>query len=335
MRKAIVVLGLGCLVAAPALAGGKGWTIVGPPLEVRAMAIDPQNSKTLYTGGFQSFARSDDGGATWTVTSVPGLTLPSAVRVAFSIPSTIYMLGVGGLYRSTTAGVTWGQRTVASYGQSPSDLQVDARNADTLVLAARNLCLFGCSGGGVYRSTNGGGSWRGAGLKDRDIEHVALDPMSSQVMYATAGSILYRTGNGGDSWQNISPLGSGEIESVVVDHVVPTTVYAATHAGIFRSLDSGRSWTLVRGAVYGSMVEATRDGSRWLFGTAGGSALSVDGGESWQELSTLGSGFAFNSLWQVAVSRDAVYLVTDLVGAPGQILAYELRQTHRRAASGR
>src|SRR5664279_4429705 len=84
-----------------ASAGVNRWTVIGPPASMHAMAIDPHNPKLLYAAGSESVARSDDWGATWTLTPVPGLLQPSAIRVAPSLPSTIYVLGLSDLYRST------------------------------------------------------------------------------------------------------------------------------------------------------------------------------------------------------------------------------------------
>lgn len=335
LRPAILAFGLACIFSHSVTAGVNRWTVTGPPLEVRAMAVDPHDNRILYAGGFESVARSDDAGASWTLTPVPGLTQPSTMRVAFSLSSTVYALGVSELYRSVSAGTTWARRSTPTAAQFPMDLQVDARNADVIVIAASNFCFFGCSGGGVYRSTNGGGSWHAAGLKDMNVSHVALDPTSSAVMYATSGSTLMRTGNSGSSWSSISLPASGEIFGVAVDPVVPSIVYAAAMAGVFRSMDSGQSWELLRSSAYGALLDVAAGDSRWLFTSATGTALSTDGGNSWLDLSTSGSGFLFNSLWQVVVTRDACYMVSDLVGRPGQILAYQLRQVHRRAVPGR
>jgi photosystem II stability/assembly factor-like uncharacterized protein len=329
---AVLALGLAVLWNGSAAAGVNRWTVIGPPANISAMAIDPHNTKILYGAGAGTVARSDDGGATWTSTPVPGLQEPSAIRVAVSISSTVYALGLTDLYRSTTAGTSWVHRSVPTAAQFPNDLQVSATNDSTIVLACSNFCLFGCSGGGVFRSDNGGGSWRGIGLKDMNVEHVALDPVTSQIIYAVSQSRLMKTNNGGGSWNEITPSASGAIQDVVVDPVVPSTIYAASESGIYRSTDSGQSWEMIRASAYGAVIAAPAYGSRQLFASAMGTALSLDGGQTWQELGTASSGLSFGSLWQVAVTPSVCYMVSDLHGAPGQILAYELVPPRRRAA---
>jgi photosystem II stability/assembly factor-like uncharacterized protein len=263
-----------------AAAGVNHWTVMGPPADIGAMAIDPHDTKILYAAGTGAIARSDDGGITWTLTPVTGLIQPSAIRVAASISSTVYTLGLTDLYRSTTGGTSWVRRSTPSAGQFPNDLQVDATNDSTIVLACSNVCFLGCTGGGVFRSDNGGGSWRAIGLRDVNVYHIALDPTSSQVIYATSESRLLRTSNGGGSWREISPSSGGAIHDVAVDPVVPTTIYAAADSGIFRSLDSGQSWGMIRASAYGGLVAAPAYGSRELIASTGAVALSLDRGQT-------------------------------------------------------
>jgi photosystem II stability/assembly factor-like uncharacterized protein len=330
LRSAILPLALASLIASSVSAGTNGWTAIGPPFEVQSMAVDPHDSRILFAAGFDKMARSDDRGATWTVMPV-SFSQPSAVRVAFSLPSTVYVLGFGGLYRSVTGGTTWVERTVPLPGFA-QDLQVDARDSQTIVLTALNFCFLGCAGGGVYRSTNGGGSWSSIGFKNVNVYHLALDPTSSSIIYISYGSTLLRTGNGGSSWLDISPP-SGEIWQIAVDPVVPSNVYVATDGGVFRTPDSGHSWELLRPSQYSSFIAIEPGNSRWVFAAADGAFLSTDSGKSWQELSVTGpGGFFFNSRGQLVVTRDAIYSIANIPGAAGQILVYDLKQVHRRAA---
>jgi len=331
LRSAILPLALACLTAASASAGTNGWTVTGPPFEVQSMAVDPHDTRILFAAGFDTMARSDDRGATWTVMPVSGIVEPSAIRVAFSLPSTVYVLGVLDLYRSVSGGTSWVKRTVPIPG-FPQDLRVDARDSQVLVLTAQNFCLFGCSGGGVYRSTNGGGSWSLIGFKNTNVSRLALDPTSSGIIYVSKGSSLMRTGNGGSSWTDISPPG-GEIWEIAVDPVVPSNVYLATEGGVYRTPDSGHSWELLRPSQYSTSVAIDPGNSRWVFAAVNGAFLSTDSGKSWQELNARGpGGFFFNSRGQLVVTRDAIYSIADIPGAAGQILVYDLKQVHRRAA---
>jgi photosystem II stability/assembly factor-like uncharacterized protein len=329
MRRIAFAVGL-ILVTGAVQAGVNQWTVTGPQLTVDAMAVDPRNPEVLYGAGYDTVARSEDGGRNWTLTAVPGLGIPSRIDVAASLPTTIYALGLGVLYRSTTGGTSWTKRELPS-AQFQEDLQVDPNRADTLVMAAVNFCFLGCLGGGVYRSDDGGGSWRLIGLKNTNVWHIAIDPTSSQVVYASTHETLYRTVNGGRNWTAISPHDSGEIHDVSVDPDVPTTVYAATQTGIFRSFSSGNSWERIRASEYGSTLADPPHLPRQLFASAMGTAVSTDQGRTWRELSTANSGLAFNGLRQIVAAGERYYMLTDLVGVRGQIVVYELRSPRRRS----
>ncbi|HEX7150443.1 MAG TPA: hypothetical protein VF618_03070 [Thermoanaerobaculia bacterium] len=322
------MLGL-TLLSSSVAAGVNQWTVVGPPANVRTMAVDPHDPNLLYAAGHETVARSADRGATWTVTELPGLTLPSRIRVAVSVPSTLYALGSGELFQSTNGGVSWTRRTVPA--TFPRDLQVDATNANILVVAAVNFCFLSCRGGGVYRSENGGGSWREIGFEHQDVDDVALDPTSSQVVYATRESKLLRTTNGGRLWREL-PLSATGLEAVAVDAVDPATIYAAAGEGLFRSEDSGQSWALIRPSEFGANIADPLYRSPQLFVTGGGAALSVDQGHTFRNISTTDSGLDIRSSHQLVVSRDTCYMVVDLGNAQGQIIAYEVRLPRRRAA---
>ncbi|MFO7653255.1 MAG: hypothetical protein R6X25_05465 [Candidatus Krumholzibacteriia bacterium] len=123
-------------------------------------------------------------------------------------------------------------------------------------------------GHGVYRSTDGGGSFTHLGLAEtHDIPRLAVDPRDPDVCYVAAlGHLwgpnpergIYRTRDGGGSWQHVLKVDDqvGACD-VVIDPAHPETVYAALYArrrtpwsytgvsdrgGIFRSDDAGDTW---------------------------------------------------------------------------------------------
>jgi photosystem II stability/assembly factor-like uncharacterized protein len=251
MARTVFALGLISLVGVSAHAGLNRWTVIGPPADMRTMAVDPYDPAILHAAGRDVVARSNDRGATWTLRQLPGLGRASFIRVAPSLPSTLYLLGFQTLYRSTNGGDSWTSLRVPRTAQFQNDLQVDARNSKVLVVAASNFCFLGCSGGGVFRSTDGGESWQGIGLTNTNVWRAAIDPAESQIIYATTETQLLRTGNRGGSWRDWTPPGSGSVKGVAVDPVLPETIYAATGAGVFRSRDAGRSWELARASTFG------------------------------------------------------------------------------------
>jgi photosystem II stability/assembly factor-like uncharacterized protein len=186
-------------------------------------------------------------------------------------PSTIYVgVGTGGVLKSTNNGTTWEGVFVKQLVASVGAVAVSQNNpkivwAGTGEGNSRNSSSWG---DGVYKSTDGGDTWKNAGLPDsHDIPKIALDPKNDDVAYVAALGHLwapnkergvYKTSDGGKTWQPslIIDENTGAID-VVVDPSNPMTVYAAMWArrrypwgfsnggatsGIYKSIDAGKTW---------------------------------------------------------------------------------------------
>lgn len=116
-----------------------------------------------------------------------------------------------------TAGVnTW--TTNGPEGGDIGALAIDPRNPATL--------YAGTSGGGVFKSTNGGGSWTAinTGLISDDVRALAIDPSTPATLYA-AGSGVFKSTNGGGSWTAINAgMASAFVYSLAVDPSAPATL---------------------------------------------------------------------------------------------------------------
>ncbi len=123
-------------------------------------------------------------------------------------------------------------------------------------------------GNGVYRSTDGGQSFRHLGLDEtQEIPRIAVDPRDPDICYVAALGHLwganpergvYKTVDGGKTWSQVLKVDENTGASdVLIDPGNPDTVYAAMYArrrtpwgfrgnsetgGIFRSDDGGRNW---------------------------------------------------------------------------------------------
>jgi photosystem II stability/assembly factor-like uncharacterized protein len=125
----------------------------GPPGgEVKALAIDPSTPATLYAGTFfGGVFKSTNGGTSWTAIN-SGLTITSVYALAIdpSTPAMLYAGTDGGVFKSTNGGTSW----AAVNSGLPTNafvyaLTIDPSNPATL--------YAGTVGGGVFKSTNGGG----------------------------------------------------------------------------------------------------------------------------------------------------------------------------------
>ncbi|MEO9967079.1 MAG: hypothetical protein ABJF11_14870 [Reichenbachiella sp.] len=198
----------------------------------------------------------------------------TAIDAVVSNPDIIYVgTASGGLWKSEGGGVSWTpifeKEKVASIGA----LAIDQSNPDIIWVGTGegNPRNSATSGGGVYKSLDGGASWQYMGLEGtRNIHRVIIDPRNSNTIYVGAqGSAwgesvdrgVYKSTDGGKSWKKIlytnKKTGIGEL---IMDPNNPNKLFA----GMWEF----RRWP-------------------WYFKSGGsGSALHVtyDGGETWKKL---------------------------------------------------
>lgn len=110
---------------------------------------------------------------------------------------------------------------------------------------------------GVFRSEDGGDSWRPVnhGLEDTTLNmfDLAVHPHNPDIVYvATLNEGIYASSDGGASWRSCSNgLKSLEVRSLAIDHTDPDTLYAGLGegAGMFKSTDAGALWKEINKGV--------------------------------------------------------------------------------------
>jgi uncharacterized repeat protein (TIGR01451 family) len=256
-----------------------------------AIAIAPSNPLVLYAGtgeannsGDSNFGRgilvSTDGGATWTLTTATGAfdrLTTSAIAVDPTNPNIAYAamadFGVNGLccnntgiWKTTNGGTTWTNTTAPTLTQRApySDVKVDPNNASTVYMAIGNPFsgTIDQFANGVYKSTNGGGTWTlltnaPNGTTSGRLA-IGIGTSDSQVLYVSSSNpntfavqSVMRSTNGGATFTNVTPpnyMGAqGWYDTtIIVDPSNPAIVYVAGAAGansILRSINSGGNWT--------------------------------------------------------------------------------------------
>ncbi len=123
-----------------------------------------------------------------------------------------------------------------------------------------NILYAGGVAGGVWKSTDGGASWRALDdlMANLAVTSLALDPSNPQVLYAgtgegffsgdiVRGAGIFRSTDGGEHWERLASTDNPSfhyVNDIVVSPHSGSRLYAATFTGVWRSLDAGRSWDL-------------------------------------------------------------------------------------------
>ena len=260
------------------------WRNVGPIRggRVDAVAGDPTRPFVFYHGSVNGGVwKTTNGGLTWANITDGRTDISSvgAIAVAPSDPNVIYV-GTGesqlredltfgtGVYRSTDGGDTWRHLGLTDTHQI-TDVVVDPRDPDRVFVSAIGHAFGPNAERGVFRTTDGGRSWRKVLFLDDSTgaNDLSMDPSNPRIVYASfwkfqrtpwsmqAGggrSGIWKTTDGGDTWAELTfndgiprrPLGKIGID---VSPANPRRVYASIEApdstgGIFRSDDAGATW---------------------------------------------------------------------------------------------
>ncbi len=183
-----------------------------------------------------------------------------------------YYLAVasGGVWKTTNHGVTYQPifDTVGSY--SIGCVTMDPNQSTTVWVGTgenNNQRSVGY-GSGVYKSIDGGKSWKNMGLKKSEhISDIIVDPRNSDVIYVAAYGPLwadggdrgvYKSADGGENWERIHFVSekSGAAD-LVMDPTNPDILYVAVHqrrrhvftyvgggpeSAIYKTTDAGKTW---------------------------------------------------------------------------------------------
>jgi photosystem II stability/assembly factor-like uncharacterized protein len=140
----------------------------------------------------------------------------------------------------------------------------------------------GTQSGGVFKSTDGGGSWTvaGGGNQGLSIRGLALHPSDGRRVLAATIEGVFRTVDGGDRWARTGGFSSVAVASAPSD---PNVFYAGLRR-VFRSEDGGATWAATgEGPDFVSALAVDPTDSRVVYaGSSEGFFRSFDGGATWE-----------------------------------------------------
>ncbi len=258
---------------------GETWKAIGngiPDAQIWSIALDensPVESRTLYAASYNNgIYKTGDGGNHWIPVN-KGLGVNKNLQVMKILidpnnSNTLYA-GIeakiiengenqktiqGGLFKSINAGASWNRIDTYFPQISVRDIAIPKDNSQivyTAVYSDYDHTLREYFFGGVYKSINGGRSWRrineGFGEEDNlEISSIVINPLYSNILYAATtdapyhdisnGRGIYRSTDSGESWKPVSN-GSGVLyfNYVTVDPSDPAVIYAGSSGnGIYR-----------------------------------------------------------------------------------------------------
>ena len=253
----------------------------------------------------------------------------------------------GNVWKTSNNGTTW-QPIFDKYGSyAIGVVELDPNNSNVVWVGTgeNNHQRALGYGDGVYKSLDGGKSFKNMGLKEsRQIGGIVIDPRNSDVVdVACEGSAwgpgeergLYKTSDGGESWENILEISENTgVNNIVMDPCNPDILYATAEqrrrtsftkigggpeSSVYKSTDAGVNWRKITkglpGVHLGGMgidVSPVDPNVVYLIVEAankqGGFYRSTDKGESWNKMGTYhSSGQYYNEIVCDPVDVDKVY----------------------------
>ena len=177
----------------------------------------------------------------------------------------------GGVWKTTNAGTSFTPVFNKEGSFSIGVVTVDPRNPNVVWVGTgeNNVQRVVAYGDGVYKSIDGGKSWKNVGLKESEhIGRIVIDPRNSDVVYVAAQGPLWRKGgdrgvykttDGGKTWTRVlhvddwTGANDVQLDPRNPDLLVATTwqrerrvfgfVAGGPGSGVHRSTDGGKTWT--------------------------------------------------------------------------------------------
>jgi hypothetical protein len=221
--------------------GGESWRLTTDWMitEILDIALDHTDSDIVYIATAYGPFKSTDRGESWRfIADGMNQRYCSALLIDRDNPSTVYLGGEGGLYRTENGGESWtlhrfpgtGVRTIVQHPIAP------------------DVLFAGTERDGIFRSDDRGKTWQqlNTGILPEPIYTIAFHPLTPQIVYAGGWkSGVYKTTNGGRSWsRRTNGLDHTSVMALAVHPEDPDKVFAGMYrGGIYKSTNGGVSWT--------------------------------------------------------------------------------------------
>lgn len=254
----------------------------------------------------------------------------------------------GGVWKTTNHGVTFQPVFDGEGSYSIGCVTIDPSNPSTIWVGSgeNNNQRSVAYGDGVYRSADGGKTWKNMGLKTSEhIAKVIVDPKNSDIVYVAAyGPVwseggdrgVYKTTDGGATWTCVKSVSKYTgCNDLVMDPRDSRVLYAAFHqrmrkvfsyigggpeSALYKSVDGGATWTKLEGGLPGGDIgriglDISPVNPDMLYAVIearddkGGIYRTADRGSSWEKRSgTFTSGNYYQELTCDPFNADKIYI---------------------------
>jgi len=223
-----------------------------PTGSIGAIAVALSDPNIIYVGSGAGIIRPDlstgdgmykssDAGETWTHLGLRDTQMIADIAVDPGTPDRLFVAALGhpygpnperGIFRSTDGGRTWDKVLYRDEYTSGNSVLLDPSDPKTVYAtlwqqqqAFREGAEFGGAGNGIYKSTDGGSTWRPLtqGLPNVIEANLAIAPSNPRLIYAMVAGTPQRPAGGG-------PGRDGGTTGIV---------------GLYKSADAGEHWTAV------------------------------------------------------------------------------------------
>jgi photosystem II stability/assembly factor-like uncharacterized protein len=307
---------------------GRTWQPIfddQPTASVGAIAVAVSNPDIVYVGSGEGLHRPDlsvgdgiyksvDAGKTWAHLGLRDGQQIAQLAVDPTNADHVFVAVAGhpygpnqerGVYRSIDGGKTFEKVLYRDENVGASDVQIDPGNPQIVYAALWESQegpwengVFNGDGGGVFKSTDGGRTWRQLtnGLPPNIVQaNIAIAPSKLSTLFAAVRTKtiakLYRSDDGGETWGGTTDdprpglgIGGGDLPVVRFDPKNPQIIYS-TSVVCWKSIDGGKTWDGWRGAPGGDDYQNVwinpNNPDIILLGSDQGAIVTVNGGSTW------------------------------------------------------